>query len=80
MAANNYTKYDEDFKNPLSHFTRTAKHNPSSAKNTAFPNPLLANGSSNTPPLKWMTAMSSPLNRSKNFKNATLSWKRRTLS
>ena len=72
MATNNYTKYDEDLKNPSSPFTRTARHNPNSAKNTAFLNPLLANGKNSTPPLNWMMAMSSLQNKSKNYKNAML--------
>lgn len=58
MTASNYNKYDKDFKKSLSHLTKTVNPRPSYAKNTASPNPLLANGSNSTPPLKWMTAKS----------------------
>ena len=44
MAANNYTKYDEDFKKPSSPFTKTARHNLNSVKNTMFLNPFSTNG------------------------------------
>ena len=58
MAANNYNKYDEDFKKSLVSLHQNGKPNPSFAKNTASPNPPSANGSNNTPPSKLMTAKS----------------------
>ena len=56
MGNNNYTKYDEDFKNPLFLCTKTEKLNLSSAKNMVFLNPHSENGLSNTLPLKSATA------------------------
>ena len=44
MGNNNYTKYDEDFKNPLFLCTKTEKLNLSSAKNMVFLNPHSENG------------------------------------
>lgn len=44
MATNNHTKYDEDFKKSLVSSIKMEKNNRSSAKNTAFLNPLPANG------------------------------------
>ena len=44
MATNNYNKYDEDFKNLSSHFTKTVNPKLSAAKNTASHNPLSVNG------------------------------------
>lgn len=44
MAENNYTKYDEDFKNLSSLSIKTENHKPSSTKTTAFQNPPSPNG------------------------------------
>ena len=44
MAANNYTKYDKDFKNHSSHSTKMGKRRLSSVKNMVFPNLPWANG------------------------------------
>lgn len=39
MATNNYTKYDEDFKNPFYYSIKTVKPKPSSVMSMGYPLP-----------------------------------------
>ena len=81
MAANNFKKYDDDFKKSLVSLFQMAKHRPNSVKSTAFLNPPLASGSSSILPFKSMTTVKSLLpNRLRNSKNGMPSSKKKTLS
>ena len=79
MTANNYKKYDEDFKKSLVSLSiKTVKLKLSYVKNTASLNPPLPNGLNNIPLLNLIMVKFLPLSRSRNFKNVTLSLKKKT--
>ncbi len=59
MPINNPTRYDKHFKKSFVFLHQNGEPSPSSAGNTAFPSSHPVNGENNTPPLKWITAMSS---------------------
>lgn len=63
MGANNFTKYNKDFKEPLIALYKMVKFSPNSVKNTVFLNPPSTNGLRNSPPLRQMTAKFPQLNK-----------------
>lgn len=80
MAANNFKKYDDDFKKSLVSLFQMAKHRPNSVKSTAFLNPPLASGSSSILPFRSTTVKSLLPNRLRRSKNGMPSSKKKTLS
>lgn len=80
MAANNYHKYDEDFKKSLVSLHQNGKTQSQLCKGMACHSLLSPNGSNNTPPLKSPMVKSLLPNKSKNSKNEMHNWKRKTLS